>query len=174
MSAELNWRKVEIRSKRMSIKPFVADDAHDVFRSITLPISRFMAWEPPTSWPAFAPVWQSWLTAIRRGSDVHFVLRSFPELRYLGLVGLHGVRTACPELGIWIREDEHGRGYGGEAIAAVAGWASERLDVEAFEYPVAEENISSRRIAEALGGVVCGTRSDPKYTAVLYRIPSRR
>ena len=91
MSDELNWRKVEIRSKRMSIKPFVADDAHDVFRSITMPITRYMDWEPPTSWPAFAPVWQSWLLSIRRGSDVHFVLRTLPELRYLGLVGLHGV-----------------------------------------------------------------------------------
>lgn len=75
-------------------------------------------------------------------------------------------------MGIWLREDIHGRGLGREAIAAVAAWATANLHPSHFEYPVAEENMASRRIAESLGGSITKRRSNPKYTSVVYRIPT--
>jgi RimJ/RimL family protein N-acetyltransferase len=91
--------------------------------------------------------------------------------RCLGLVGLHAAKTTRPEIGIWIREDVHGNGIGREAVAALAAWASGEFDPDYFEYPVAEENLASRRIAEGLGGSIVETRSNLKYTSVVYRIP---
>jgi RimJ/RimL family protein N-acetyltransferase len=58
---------------------------------------------------------------------------------------------AEPELGIWIAEMMHGHGYGREAVAAVWSAASGRLRCAAFRYPVAEQNRSSRSLAESLG-----------------------
>ncbi|WP_246688913.1 GNAT family N-acetyltransferase [Mesorhizobium sp. WSM4310] len=114
------------------------------------------------------------MAPILDGSDLHFVVRSLADDRCLGLVGLHAAKTACPEIGIWIREDVHGNGIGREAVAAVVAWASEELDPDGFEYPVAEENMASRRIAESLGGSIVETRSNPKYTSVVYRLPNPR
>ncbi|MGO4642888.1 GNAT family N-acetyltransferase [Mesorhizobium sp. 2RAF45] len=105
---------------------------------------------------------------------IHFVVRSLVDDHCLGLVGLHAAKTAWPEIGIWIREDVHGNGIGREAVAAVVAWASEELDPDGFEYPVAEENMASRRIAEGLGGSIVETRSNPKYTSVVYRLPNPR
>lgn len=174
MTADWDASGVEIRSQRLRLKPFTADDAGEVFAAITPAITRFMQWEPPRSQTAFAEIWRSWLAPIRDGSDLHFVVRSLVNDRCLGLVGLHAAKTACPEIGIWIREDVHGNGIGREAVAAVAAWASEELDPDCFEYPVAEGNMASRRIAEGLGGLIVETRSNPKYTSVVYRLPNPR
>jgi len=165
---------VEIKSQRLRLKLFTAGDADEVFAAITPAITRFMQWEPPRSPSAFAEVWRSWLVSILDGSDLHFVVRWLADDRCLGLVGLHAARTACPEIGIWIREDAQANGIGGEAVAAVAAWASVELDPDCFAYPVAEENVASRRIAERLGGRVVETRSNLKYASVVYRIPNFR
>ncbi|WP_322419215.1 GNAT family N-acetyltransferase [Mesorhizobium huakuii] len=174
MTADWDASGVEIKSERLRLKLFKADDADAVFAAITPAITRFMQWEPPRSSTAFAEVWRSWLAPILDGSDLHFVVRSLVNDRCLGLVGLHAAKTTCPEIGIWIREDAHGNGIGREAVAAVAAWASEELDPDCFEYPVAEENMASRRIAEGLGGSIVETRFNPKYTSVIYRIPNLR
>ncbi|WP_246678328.1 MULTISPECIES: hypothetical protein [unclassified Mesorhizobium] len=63
---------------------------------------------------------------------------------------------------------------GREAVAAVAAWASDAFNPDCFEYPAAEENVASRRIAEGLGGSIVETRSNSKYTSVVYRIPNSR
>lgn len=172
MTAAWGANGIDIKSKRLSLKLFTAGDAEEVFAAITPAITRFMQWEPPQSREAFALVWQSWLASIPGGSDLHFVVRLLANDRCLGLVGLHAAQTACPEIGIWIREDAQGSGIGREAVAAVATWASKELNADCFEYPVAEENVASRRIAERLGGSIVETRSNAKYTAVVYRIPN--
>lgn len=174
MTANWNASSVEIKSERLRLKLFTSDDADEVFAAITPAITRFMQWEPPRSPIAFAEVWRSWLAPILDGSDLHFVVRSLADNRCLGLVGLHAAKTACPEIGIWIREDIHGNGIGREAVAAVAEWASEQLDPDCFAYPVAEANVASRRIAEGLRGSIIETRSNPKYISVVYRIPNLR
>jgi len=174
MTADWDASGVEIKSERLRLGLFTADDADEVFAAITPAITRFMQWEPPRSPTAFAEVWRSWLAPILDGSDLHFVVRSLVDDRCLGLVGLHAAKTARPEIGIWIREDVHGNGIGREAVAAVAAWASGELDPDCFAYPVAEENVASRRIAEGLGGSIVETRSNPKYISVVYHIPNPR
>lgn len=53
----------------------------------------------------------------------------------------------------------------------MAAWTARTLPAEAFRYPVARQNRSSRRIAEALGGTVFAEDVTAKYEAVIYRIP---
>jgi RimJ/RimL family protein N-acetyltransferase len=89
------------------------------------------------------------------------------------LAGLHRAQAASPELGIWIREDRHGHGFGRESVTAVVAWASSRLRPTNFVYPVAEDNQASRRIAESLGGVTIDKRPNPKYMALIYQIPRK-
>ena len=161
-----------LASERLLLRPFRADDADEIFACITPSLTRYMAWEPLPSREAFASLWRSWGPLAEVGSDYIFVVRRRDGL-FLGLAGLHRAQSGTPELGIWIREDEHGRGYGREAVAAVAAWASEDPAVRYFEYPVAEANLASRRIAEGLGGIPKAERRDRKYTAVIYHVPRR-
>src|SRR5205807_3377603 len=80
---------------------------------------------------------------------------------------LHGIGRGEPELGIWIKEAAHGRGYGREAIAALLRWAGAHLGVTGFVYPVAEGNGPSRRLAESLGGAIIAMRKLRKPTGVI-------
>lgn len=120
---------------------------------------------------AFEAVWRGWLPGIDRRTDFHFIARERGTSRFLGVLGLHAARSLTPELGIWLRIDAHGMGLGRELVAGVVRWASSTAQIEHFEYPVAEQNVPSRRVAEALGGQVRERRSHPKYHAVVYHIP---
>ncbi|WP_354683106.1 GNAT family N-acetyltransferase [Cupriavidus necator] len=163
-----------IRSPRLVLSPFRGDDAAEVFPCITRTLARFMEWEPSPTPDAFAAVWREWFPAMARGSDFIFTIRRADDGLFLGLGGLHHADTSAPEPGIWIREDCHGHGYGLEAVTAIVDWALDNLSPSHLVYPVAEQNRASRRIAEALGGVVVGRSSSPKYERVIYHIPARR
>jgi RimJ/RimL family protein N-acetyltransferase len=163
---------IEIDARRIALRPFAPADAAEVFDAITPALTRFMAWEPPASTDAFAAVWRTWLQAMDEGTDFHFVARRVRDGRFLGLVGVHAARSECPELGVWMREDAHGRGYGAGAVEGVVDWAVRVLRPNGFAYPVAERNAASRRIAERLGGRIVMRRSEPKYEALVYRIPA--
>ncbi|MGO7861690.1 GNAT family N-acetyltransferase [Rhizobium ruizarguesonis] len=162
---------IEIVSARTTVRPFSPEDAPEVFACISPEITRFMAWEPPQTTADFAAVWQTWLPSIDDQSNLHMVARQRDDHACLGIVGLHDLQSGTPELGIWLRHDVHGMGLGRELIGAVATWASRNVPIKYFEYPVAEENVASRRIAEAYGGRIMERRTSPKYQSVVYHIP---
>ncbi|MDK4702474.1 GNAT family N-acetyltransferase [Rhizobium sp. CNPSo 4062] len=164
---------LQLSTHRTSVRPFVPEDAPDIFANISPHITRFMAWQPPETEAAFADVWRRWPKAIEDGSEFHFTARDKDDDRFLGVIGMHAALTDTPELGIWLRSEAHGLGLGRELIGAIIGWASASFSIRYFEYPVAEENIASRRIAEAYGGEVRERRSNPKYRSVVYHIPPK-
>jgi RimJ/RimL family protein N-acetyltransferase len=164
---------LQLRSARLKLSPFTGHDADEAWPCITPTLARFMEWEPAASREAFNDVWQAWMPGIADGSDVVFTIRLAADGHFLGLAGLHHATMPAPELGIWIREDAHGHGYGKEAVMALAEWATVRLQPLRFVYPVAEENWASRRIAEAMGGVVVASQATRKYVRVIYEIAVR-
>jgi RimJ/RimL family protein N-acetyltransferase len=174
----MDLSSVSLSSQRLLLKSFAGDDAREAFEAATPTIARFMTWEPAPSLDAFAPIWQSWVLRMRAGTDVNFVVRHKPSLEFLGAAGLHNTDAAEPEAGIWIKESQHGNGYGREAIAMIVAFAASDLGKRAVVYPVVEQNGPSRRLAESLGGRIIGTRLLRKaggieYSEVVYQIPAR-
>lgn len=160
-----------IMSARLNLKVFEMADADEVFACITPTVTRFMPWEPPRSLVEYKAARESRLRD-KDPFDFSFVVRRNDTMECLGVAGLHGADQLTPELGIWLKEAAHGQGYGREAVTAVAGWAARTFGKESLLYPVAAENIRSRRIAESLNGGIVGTRTNPKYDSVVYEIPS--
>jgi RimJ/RimL family protein N-acetyltransferase len=120
----LRSTEIHIESPRLLIKPFSSNDADATFSCITPSLTRHMAWEPPASRQDFDGVWQSWIPSIEDGSDYIFTIKRRADMDFLGLAGLHRVYTESPELGIWIREDRHGHGFGREAVTLIVGWTT--------------------------------------------------
>jgi len=83
-----------------------------------------------------------------------------------------GTDSISPELGLWLKESSHGQGFGREVVAALIEWGHGTLGKQGFIYPVAVQNAASRRIAESLRGEIIGSRTNPKYESVVYKIPS--
>jgi RimJ/RimL family protein N-acetyltransferase len=161
--------RVAIRSDRLQLGLFEMTDAEEVFNCITPAVARYMRWEPPQSLSDYKANRHARLQA-DNGSDLSFVVRRNDTKECLGIAGLDGVDQPTPELGIWLKEAAHGQGFGGEAVRAVAEWAAQTLGKKSFLYPVAVENSRSRRIAETLNGKIIGTRTNPKYESVVYKI----
>ncbi len=161
--------QVVIRSARLQFSTFKMADAEEVYACITPGIARFMSWEPPRSFDEYKANRQASLQANHQ-SVFSFVIRRIDSMECLGVAALDDADQPTPELGIWLKESAHGHGYGTEAIKAVAGWATKTLSKESFLYPVAVENVASRRIAEKLNGAIVGIRRNAKYESVVYEI----
>lgn len=159
-----------IKAPRLHLQPFSPTDADEAYHCITPSLTRYMAWEPPACPDEFAKIWQTWMQSHANKTEMVFTVREKQNNHFLGLVGLHHLQTSTPELGIWIREDRHGKGFGREAVTYLYIWASANFNCSSFIYPVAEDNYPSRRIAESLGGVVKGNHATPKYRSILYCI----
>lgn len=167
----------EILSDRLTLRAFTRDDAPDIFPEATSEISRYMTWESHASFEAFSTIWPERLQRIKAGVELSLVVRLRLTEEFLGVAGLHDIGIPEPTVGIWIKQSAHRLGYGREAIAAIIKWASAEVEARSFIYPVVEQNIPSRRLAESLRGVVIGSRELRKpsgvvFQEVVYRIPA--
>jgi RimJ/RimL family protein N-acetyltransferase len=168
----MDLSSVSLSSQRLLLRSFTGGDAQEAFEAATPAIARFMSWDPASSLEAFAPIWQSWIPMMRAGTDVSFAVRDKASLEFLGAAGLHNIDAGEPEAGIWIKQTQHGRGYGREAVAKIVEFAGHDLGKRAVVYPVVEQNTPSRRLAESLGGRIVATRLLRKGAGVIYRIPT--
>jgi len=162
---------VLIRSPRLRLRSFEMADAEGVFACITPAVARFMTWEPPNSFAEFAAQRQAMLDAKDPG-NLSLVIRQDDNSECLGVAALESADAPCPTLGLWLKVEAQGCGYGREVVGALVGWASHHRRAEGFHYSVAAENVRSRRIAESLGGVIISHHATPKYAAIVYRIPA--
>jgi RimJ/RimL family protein N-acetyltransferase len=114
---------------------------------------------------------------MKAGKELSVVIRLTSTNEFIGRAGLHPADSTLLETGIWIKESAQGRGFGREAVGAVIKWAREKFHPTGFLYPVVDENMPSRRLAEALRGEIIGTRQrqkagDEDRKLLLYRIPA--
>ena len=160
---------IVILSPRLQLSQFQMTDAQEVFGCITPGITKFMPWEPPS--------WREYVTRCEKRMQVpepnkfRFVIRRLDGGECLGMASLEDADSVSPEVGLWLKESAHGQGFGREVVASLVVWGHASLGKESFTYPVAAQNVASRRIAENLHGEIIGNRTNPKYDSVVYRIP---
>ncbi len=160
---------IVIQSPRLQLSQFQMTDAQEVFGCITPAIARFMPWEPPSR--------IEYVTRCEKRAQApepnnfSFVIRRRNNNECLGMASFEGADSVSPEVGLWLKESAHRHGFGREVVAALVEWGHTTLGKESFIYPVAVQNVPSRRIAESLHGEIIGNRTNPKYDSVVYRIP---
>lgn len=162
---------LHIQTPRLSLRPFAMGDAEELFACITPGMTRFMSWDPP-AWEDYVARCEA-LVGDGGRTEVQFVVRRTDTTECLGVTAVERPAADLPELGVWLKAAAHGQGYGFEAVEATVRWASATLGSKGFVYPVATQNIPSRKIVERLGGAVVATRPGRKYDAVVYRVPPR-
>jgi RimJ/RimL family protein N-acetyltransferase len=74
------------------------------------------------------------------------------------------------EVGIGLREEMRGRGYGREALTVFTGWLFEHAGAEAVEAPTDPANIAMRTVFGRAGWTLAGTLTESGREWVMYRI----
>lgn len=154
LNAYMDILNTRIETARLVLTPVSDADVQEIFSEFTPEVTLFMY---PRS-PQHIGETQDFITNtennMRLGKELVCTIRRKDTKEFLGEVGLHDIDTLHPELGIWIKKSSHGNKYGREAVTAMKQWGNEHVTYEYVVYPVARENIASRKVAESLGGVV--------------------
>lgn len=132
-----------------------------------------MTWGLPESEQAFATIWQKWLENMAAHEEYVFVIRHAESLKFMGLCGLDRLKDEVPQLGIWIKESQHGHKYGCETVDALVGYALDDLNRQRLIYLVAEENWASRKVIERLGGKIVDIVQQAKCRAMIYHLAEK-
>jgi diamine N-acetyltransferase len=72
------------------------------------------------------------------------------------------------EVGIGLREDSRGKGYGREALALLTDWLFEQAGAERVEAPTDPDNLPMRTVFERLGWKLVGTLNEFDREWVMY------
>lgn len=164
-----------IESERLRLVPISEEYAEDIFREFTEEITLYMYSRSPKQIEETLQYVRKARGEIEAGTDFPVVVLRKESGEFLGGGGLHNLDTDTPEFGIWIKKSAHGNGYGKEAVCALKDWADTNLSYKYLVYPVDKKNVASRKIAEALDGVIekeCQVTNDAGkiLDEVVYRI----
>lgn len=170
--------KVEIVTDRLLLKPISFNYAEDIFENFTASVTKLMCPSPASNISETRDFIKSSIEKLELSNELVCVVLDKSSNKFLGCCGFHGGDNVnAPEFGVWIREAEHGKGFGFEAVSAMKNWADNNLIFDYLAYPVDRQNLSSRKIPEKLGGKVleeklhkvnCGKELD----LLVYRINS--
>lgn len=152
--------KFKIETEHLLLVPISMKHAEDIFRVFDDEVTKYMYPATPKRIEETESFIQSSIENVTKGTEVVVAILKKDTQELIGGGGVHHMDTKTPEFGIWIKKQEHGHHYGREAIFALKKWADTQLKYEYLVYPAAKENISSRKIAEALGGKM--TREYPE------------
>lgn len=149
-----NLLNIIITTKRLSLKPILMEYKEEIYKEFTKDITTFMIPRPAKDISETEDFINDSIEKLKGGTNLQLVILDKETKEFLGCAGLHEVGKKNPELGIWVKKSAHGQALGKETIIALKEWADENLDYNYILYPVDEENIPSRKIAEALGGKI--------------------
>jgi RimJ/RimL family protein N-acetyltransferase len=150
----MTTENLTIKTARLLLKPISLEYCDDIFKEFSKDIAVFMFPQPTGNITDTENFINSSIEKMKAGSEAQQVITNAATGEFLGCAGLHHVDTATPELGIWLKKSAHGNKYGQEAMRGLKEWADNNLKYEYLKYPVAIANVSSRKIAESLGGKV--------------------
>ena len=141
-----------LRSYELGDGPLLAEASNASYEHLR----RFMLWARPHTTAAEAEVTARrfrgrWLLA----RDFSMAVVSPDGQRLLGSTGFHprkdGLATRRVEVGMWIREDESGRGLGTAVLRIMLRWGFGAWPWEELVWRAAVENLPSQRTALRAG-----------------------
>ena len=169
--------ELTIEGERVRLVTISGKFEEDIFSEFTSDITRYMFPKPADDIAETRAFIADSLQGMKAGKNIQLVILK-DDGEFLGCCGLHGGSDVSkPELGIWLKQDAHGHGYGREAIHTLVKWVQENIRLTSFIYPVSKENTPSRNIPISLGGRVIGERVEKGQAGnvldeVIYEIPA--
>jgi len=142
----------QLVTERLVLRKLSMELAHQIFEGVDDEVTRYTWFRTPKKLAETEDFIREFSEKHRLGTDLTFAVFKKDTQEFIGCCGIHSIgKLRTPELGVWIKKAVWGRKYGREMIAELVCWARKNLDFDYLAYPVARENIKSRKIPEALG-----------------------
>ena len=145
-----------------AIRPYVLDDASDVFEAVIESLDDLERWMP---WARRGYTWddaRGWLEAqvpaFESRLEFEFAIVS-KDGEYVGGCGLNRIDTLNrrANLGYWVRSRAARQGAATRAVELVRTWAFAHTNLVRLEILAATGNIASNRVAQKSGARAEGT-----------------
>ncbi|MEC4113859.1 GNAT family N-acetyltransferase [Myroides pelagicus] len=124
-----------------------------IFKALTPTVAKFLPFIPTGKIEDTQGFIDYSLGQLEKGDDITLVSVDKVTGEFIGCCGIHDITNESIALGIWLKEDAFGKGYGTEVIKGLEGFVMNNLDVKYLLYNVEKDNSGSIKIAEKLGYV---------------------
>ncbi len=169
--------EISLKTERLIIQPYNNVYLQNYCKEFTNEITKY---QYPDSFPDIASadeVLSGFKADMEAGEMLELVILT-PEGEFLGSVEVFGLREETPELGLWLKSEAHGKGYGYEALKSVIEFLNASGKYKYYIYEADVRNTPSIRLAEKFpcekGGCEEITTESGKYLKLqTYRIFSQ-
>lgn len=166
----------QVETDRLFLVPVSMDYTETMLQELTDEVTKYMAIYSPKSIDEEITFVNKALDKMSQGTDLSLMILDKDTKEYLGGVTIRHLDSSTPDMGVWVKKSAQGKKIGREAVTGLKNWADQNLDFDYITYHVDKDNISSRKIAESLGGVIVssGIKIMPwgkQLDEVVYHIP---
>ena len=156
-----SFKKFSLETQRLILLPISLKYKETIFKDFTKEIARYLIPQPSGNIKDTEEFIKSSVEGLKNGTNLQLVAIDKNTKEFLGCVGFHETNTKTPEFGLWLKKSAHGKGLGKEAITYLKEWVDKNIDYEFIKYPVAFENLASRKIPESLGAILFSDTKKP-------------
>ena len=129
------------------IEPFDIKYLSDYYNEFDAEITKYQWPDPFESIDDAKELLQEFIDEMGRDETIFLsVLSETGE--FMGSVEVHGLDEDCPELGIWIKKSEWGKGYAYQALKAALDIAMSKYGKTEFFYEADTRNVGSRKLLD--------------------------
>lgn len=150
------WSQIKIETKRLNLISVSDKYKDEILKEFTPEITRYMPFAPNGNEGEVQDFLDKAKLGLINGTDFVFASIHKDSKVFLGCCGIHNITEDSIELGLWLKTDVHGQGFGTEIIEGLINFIEENLKFNYLIYPVDKRNAPSRRIPEKLGFSVFG------------------
>lgn len=166
----MTFKNVSIETNRLRMIPISMKYRNVIFSEFTEEVTAYMFPRAPEKIEDTEAFITGSIAKNTKGLELQLVILDKESGDFIGCGGLSALNTKTPELGIWIKKSAHGNKYGREAVQGMKGWGDVNIPYEYMRYPVAKDNIPSKKIALSLGGVLSDEYDKKMLTGITHRI----
>lgn len=136
---------MEINTNRLKLIPISYKFEEDIFNNFTPEITTYLISTPAKNIQKTRHMISKALKNWENQTDYVFAITLKDTEEFIGIVGIHAIKSDRPILGIWIKTSFQGNHYGQETIGGIIDLAK-TLKLSKIFYSVDKRNIASEKL----------------------------
>jgi RimJ/RimL family protein N-acetyltransferase len=136
----------------VNIRGALKEDAEKLFPLIfKSKVTDTIQWDGPENFEAYQKAIEEKSELHQAGKEHFFTIVEIQTEQPIGSISIRPDNTEVANIGFWIGEKFHGKGYGTKAVSQILDYGFNSLKLEIIEAFVFDGNFASRKVLEKNG-----------------------